>query len=99
MHEESFRATVAGALAELQTRQAGNRRIKGEFTLVLGPIGGGGDDGAEEVDMGGRLDIEAALLKLKKDGLSRSDAVKMLAKMGQVSKSSVYQIALHIDDW
>lgn len=67
-------------------------RIRGEFTLILGPVDAsliskGGDNGESEK-------ILSKLRALKADSVSRSEAVKLVTEITGVSKSIVYKLAL-----
>ena len=43
--------------------------------------------------------ITTALMKLRADGIARSEAVKVVVNTLQLPKSTVYKAALKIQDW
>lgn len=88
-------------------------RSKGEFTLVLGPVVDG-EDNVSMVGTGrgcisgskagsstssSQQQLQEVLLKLKNDGLRRSEAVILTMEMLKLSKKIVYSCALQIDNW
>ncbi|MEX2262700.1 MAG: 16S rRNA (cytidine(1402)-2'-O)-methyltransferase [Bryobacteraceae bacterium] len=79
IHEEILRGTAAEIRAELESRDA----VKGEITLVVG----GYAAGAEEDD----TPIEEAVEACMREGLSRMDAMKAVARRRGLSKREVYQ--------
>jgi 16S rRNA (cytidine1402-2'-O)-methyltransferase len=67
-------------------------RIKGEFTVVLGPF--------VEPELSpeeSETRIKDSLRKLQQEGSARSEAVKLTTKALGVSKSIVYKLALEMD--
>ena len=102
LHEETFRGTMSQTLAWLKRAaeggESGGERIRGEFTIVVAPPAPR-QDGAEEGLDSPEGRAEATLIALRKDGLSRSDAVKVVSGMESagVSRSLVYKLALAMD--
>lgn len=80
-YEEVFRGNITEAIESFS-----NRPIKGEFVLVI--------EGAEPVEE--EIDIEAELLKLIDQGLSKKEAVKKLSSEKSLSKNLVYKKSLEI---
>lgn len=68
-------------------------RIRGEFTIVLGPI----DKLSINNETSNNLAILEMLNKLHIDGLARSEAVKIVTEIMKFNKSLVYKLALTID--
>ena len=69
----------------------GENRIRGEFTIVLGPFQGVALSAADI-----ESNIKDSLRSLKDDGVARSEAVKLTVQMLDQPKSAVYKIALSI---
>ena len=69
-------------------------RIRGEFTIVLGPYQAPTLT-ADEEDQA----ITAALMQLRSDGMARSEAVKVVVNTMQLPKSTIYKAALKIQTW
>ena len=109
MHEEVFRAasisqTVAwlAASAGEDGGAAAGERIRGEFTIVLAPQEAATGHAAEaQVKTKQAQIVLARLLELQADGVSRSDAVRLVCGMADVSasRSAVYRCALDMDGW
>ena len=73
----------------------GETRVRGEFTIVLGPLPAATSPSAtDEVGT-----IRALLFKLKADGVARSEAVRLAVDALQLPKSVVYKVALQVEDW
>ena len=73
----------------------GETRVRGEFTIVLGPLPAATSPSAtDEVGT-----IRALLFKLKADGVARSEAVRLTVDALQLPKSVVYKVALQVEDW
>jgi 16S rRNA (cytidine1402-2'-O)-methyltransferase len=77
LHEEVWRGTLAGALAEWQDREP-----RGEFTLVV--------EGAPEAQSWDADRVRLALADLKANGISRSEAARRIARESGWTKSEVY---------
>lgn len=67
--------------SESQARQTSGA-VRGEFTIVLGPYAA-----AEKT-----VDVEGSLSALRSDGLSRAEAVKLVADMTGEHKAKVYKV-------
>ena len=79
LHEEFLRGTAA----EVRGRLAERPSIRGEFTLLIGKY-----DGEPELD---QATVQDAVAVLERQGLSRMDAIKQVAKARRVSKREVYR--------
>lgn len=98
LHEEIWRGTIQEAAAWLS--RGDEDRVRGEFTIVLGPWT---PKGLAKEDIKKR--IISFLEKMESDGLSRSDAVSIVCDKNSgilesewgVRKSEVYKIALHMN--
>jgi len=117
LHEEFVRGSVEECLAVMRAREASESRIKGEFTVAVGPDGsagkglwpsfGGGDGGGGGSGGGGgggadettAQAVTRLLMELRADGISRSEAVKIITQMTGEPKSVVYAAALSIALW
>ena len=131
LHEQFSRGTLEEVAQNLgkddvSIENADNNsiRIKGEFTVILGPTSNGEISTSRMVNSESTNMVEKenansnniienptsvvmsteefvfnTLIKLKQDGLRRSEAVKLCTEMTQISKSTVYAIALNIADW
>jgi 16S rRNA C1402 (ribose-2'-O) methylase RsmI len=68
-------------------------RIRGEFTVVLGPLppSAAGDEGTVDER------IRSRLCQLRDDGMRRSEAVKTVVEILKIPKTRVYKIALDVD--
>ncbi len=67
-------------------------RIRGEFTILFGPDNLSFNDRSnsnDDIDI-----INDSLIKLRSDGVSRSEAVKLVIEMTGYAKSKVYKRAL-----
>lgn len=69
-------------------------RIRGEFTVVLGPYEAQALSAADQDSA-----ITTMLLQLRSDGLPRSEAVKITVDALKLPKSLVYKTALTITAW
>jgi 16S rRNA (cytidine1402-2'-O)-methyltransferase len=81
IHEEFLRGTARHILETLRARDA----VKGEITLLIGKAGKNGVPVVEETS------IEEAVAACEREGLSRMDAIKAVAKRYRLSKREVYQ--------
>ena len=86
LHEEFWRGTIAGAIAYF----GGDRPLKGEFTIIL--------DGTKvtEIPIMSDAEVKAELKKIIAEGVSRSQASKIIANKTTLSRRQVYQLALEI---
>ena len=91
VHEEFWRGTLSGAVAEFS-----ERKPRGEITLVVqgvGPNGGFGGVGTSDME---EL-MESFLKKMILDeGVSPSDAAKRVSKELGVRKKEAYVLALRL---
>lgn len=69
-------------------------RIRGEFTVVLGPYDVRARSAADQDSA-----ITAMLLQLQSDGIPRSEAVKVTVDALKLPKSVIYKAALNITAW
>lgn len=92
------RRNLSLGLAWLQHRDSdlSEKSIKGEFTIVVGPHSRGDGSGASADE---KVSVIALLEQLRADGVSRSEAVKLVTEMTKGPKAKVYKTALEIDDW
>ncbi len=79
LHEEFLRGTAAELHAQLAARPS----IRGEFTLLIGK-----PDAAAQLDDTPMAD---AVQALEREGLSRMEAIKQVARARGLSKSEVYR--------
>jgi 16S rRNA (cytidine1402-2'-O)-methyltransferase len=82
LHEEVWRGTLAGALAEWQVRQP-----RGEFTLVVA--------GTSPSPNWDEEAVRSALAALLAAGMSHSEAARQVARQSGWSKSAVYALWPH----
>ena len=80
-HEEFLRGTARQVLEILQARDA----VKGEITLLIGKAG------KHETPADEAIPIEEAVAACERDGLTRMDAIKAVARRRGLSKREVYQ--------
>lgn len=85
LHEEFWRGTIGEALLYYQT----SAQPQGEFTLV---VAGGSQLSQAISDTTLRTELES----LFRQGISRSEATKILAEQVSISRKKIYQIALTI---
>jgi 16S rRNA (cytidine1402-2'-O)-methyltransferase len=86
LHEEFWRGTVAEAIAAYSQREP-----QGEFTVLVA--------GAErEQPMLSESALKAELERLLREGLTRSQASRQLAKQTDLSRRELYQLALSIGE-
>lgn len=85
LHEELWRGTVAGALAEWHTREP-----RGEFTLVVA--------GAQPAGEWPEEQVAAALIEALAGGDSTKDAARHVAERSGWPKRKVYELAQHISN-
>ncbi|GAB4528291.1 MAG: 16S rRNA (cytidine(1402)-2'-O)-methyltransferase [Anaerolineae bacterium] len=79
LHEEVWRGTLSGALAEWQAREP-----RGEFTLVI--------EGAPEPGPWDENQVRRALSALKAEGITRSEAARRVARQSGWPRSEVYAL-------
>jgi 16S rRNA (cytidine1402-2'-O)-methyltransferase len=85
MHEEH----LEGTLRELARRFAPRAQVKGEVTLVVGGPAGGAGAAASVAEMA------AAVARVReKDGVSKMEAIKRVARRMHMPKSAVYDAVL-----
>ena len=80
-HEEFLRGTAGQVLEILKARDS----VKGEITLLIGKAGRH-DAPADEA-----IPIDEAVASCERDGLTRMDAIKAVARRRGLSKREVYQ--------
>ncbi len=78
LHEEFLR----GAAGQLQAELSGRPSIKGEFTILIGKA-----EGPEESE----VPIIEAVAGLERQGLSRMEAIKTVARQRRLPKRDVYR--------
>lgn len=91
LHEEFIHGTVAECLLRLESMTSSKKqqRIKGEFTVILGPV-------AKDQSRSGDS-CAGDLARMRDDGVRRSEAVKLLTdSYGSLTKSDIYKLALEI---
>jgi 16S rRNA (cytidine1402-2'-O)-methyltransferase len=79
IHEEFLR----GSAAQIRATLAGRPAVKGEITLLIGK--------AESAGAADDTPLEDAVRAAEKQGLSRMDAIKQVAKKRGLSKREVYR--------
>jgi 16S rRNA (cytidine1402-2'-O)-methyltransferase len=79
IHEEFLRGTAAEIRATLAARPS----VKGEFTVLIGKAGTATTD---------QTPIEDAVLAAEREGLSRMDAIKRVARERGLGKRDVYRL-------
>ena len=82
LHEEVLRGTIAHLLPQLA-----NRKLQGEFTLVIGP----GE--APRIEMSDDS-IRNRFQQLQQEGFSRKDALKRLSRESGRSKNELYELLM-----
>jgi 16S rRNA (cytidine1402-2'-O)-methyltransferase len=87
LHEEFWRGTIAEAIA-LYTDI---RQAKGEYTLVVA------GKAIEETLVLSEAQLKDELQQLLKQGMTRSQASRHLAKLTSLSRRQIYQFALEIE--
>jgi|TARA_B110000090_G_C13126466_1_gene348341 16S rRNA C1402 (ribose-2'-O) methylase RsmI len=85
----------AEQLVSEKESSGGGAGIRGEFVVVLGPKL---QDEAREAASDGAA-LEGILLELQKDGVRRSEAVRMAVDLLGLPKSKVYKAALAMSGW
>lgn len=86
LHEEFWRGTLEAAIAHYRERQP-----QGEFTLVIA--------GAKpELPQLSEATLKAELLSLVRQGISRSQASRLLAQQTSLSRRQLYQLALELPE-
>jgi 16S rRNA (cytidine1402-2'-O)-methyltransferase len=79
LHEETWRGTLSGALAEWQGREP-----RGEFTLIV--------EGASAAVSWDESKVREALFTLQAEGVGRSEAARRVARQAGWAKSDVYAL-------
>ena len=82
MHEEILRGPVDAVLADLEARES----IRGEFALLVAPDEKPESEGLSEEDI--PAEVERFM---KEEGLSRSDAVRIVAELYNIPRKKVYK--------
>ena len=83
LHEE----VVRGPIGELAEAIAARESLKGEVVLLIGP------PPVREREMADATDVRARVEALVSEGVSRSEAVKRIARELELPRSEVYEIA------
>jgi 16S rRNA (cytidine1402-2'-O)-methyltransferase len=86
LHEEFWRGTIGEALSYYQSVPP-----QGEFTLVIA----GKSEATEEIS---DTTLKTELENLLKQGMSRSEATRIMAEQTSVSRRKIYQLALLIPE-
>jgi 16S rRNA (cytidine1402-2'-O)-methyltransferase len=86
LHEEFWRGTIGEALSYYQSVPP-----QGEFTLVIA----GKNEATEEIS---DTTLKTELENLLKQGMSRSEATRIMAEQTSVSRRKIYQLALLIPE-
>ncbi|NEO67849.1 MAG: rRNA (cytidine-2'-O-)-methyltransferase, partial [Moorea sp. SIO4G2] len=84
LHEEFWRGTIGDAIAHFTQLEP-----KGEFTLIIGGA-------SQQKPMLSKAELEAQLTEIMAQGVSRSQASRQLAKLTQLPRRQLYQLALTI---
>jgi 16S rRNA (cytidine1402-2'-O)-methyltransferase len=85
IYEEFWRGTIDEAIAHYQTQEP-----QGEYTLLIAGISATKPQLTE-------AELKAELLEMLKQGISRSQASRQLAKDTSISRRLLYQLALSIE--
>ncbi len=86
LHEEFWRGTIGEALSYYQSVPP-----QGEFTLVIA----GKSEATEEIS---DTTLKTELEKLLNQGISRSEAARIMAEQTSISRRKIYQLALLIPE-
>ncbi len=86
LHEEFWRGNIGNATIYF----GGDRPLKGEFTIILGGIK------ASKITVMSDAEVKEELKKIMAEGISRSQASKILANKIALSRRHIYQLALEI---
>ncbi len=88
LHEEIFRGTLEEALEDFTSRE----KVRGEFTLVV-------EGAAKVLETPADLNLPEEIARtMKKEGVTRKEAVQIVAKRFGVSKKEVYRASLSDKD-
>lgn len=87
MHEEFLRGSIREVIAAIDARTADSQRLPGEVTLV---VAGAPKRQVTWTD----TEIDAALARLREEGMSLKDASRRLADATGVSKKEIYSRGL-----
>ncbi|MFM7369617.1 MAG: rRNA (cytidine-2'-O-)-methyltransferase, partial [Sphaerospermopsis kisseleviana] len=85
LYEEFWRGTIAEAIAHYQQKEP-----QGEYTLLVAAI----EPSKPQIT---EAELKAELLAMMKQGASRSQASRQLAKEISISRNKLYQLALTIE--
>ncbi|MBD2295635.1 16S rRNA (cytidine(1402)-2'-O)-methyltransferase [Anabaena sphaerica FACHB-251] len=85
LYEEFWRGTIADAIAHYQQKEP-----QGEYTLLVAGI----EPSKPQIT---ESELKAELLAMIKQGISRSQASRQLAKEISISRNKLYQLALTIE--
>lgn len=108
LHEEIiYGENILQCQQQLMQSSEKNIRIRGEFTVVLGPINKHRQKGIEnDIDSSPTIMVNSWLTQLRDDGVMRSEAVRLVVEIVQSDsrysktqfkwKSEVYKVALTI---
>ena len=87
LHEAVWRGTIAEAVAHFA-----EGRPRGEFTLVIGGAGKGGEAARWDTER-----VWAAVASLVADGVPRPAAIRAVAKLAGWHKRDVYDLVIEAD--
>lgn len=88
LHEEVWRGTLATAVAYFATHPP-----RGEFTLVIGGAGKGGEAGRWKVTQ-----VQEAVALLVAEGVAQPMAIRVVARLSGWRKRDVYALMLEAED-
>ncbi len=95
LHEEIIRGKAETLLSHISN--ADTNKIKGEFTLVIGPRNSSSKSNENEFDT---EKLNVLIKQMHDDNVPRSEAVKLISDMfPDTSKSKIYKLALQIKEW
>jgi len=95
LHEEIIRGKPQNLLNHISNTDT--NKVKGEFTLVIGPNNGTSTSNEKELNAE-KLNI--LIRKMHDDNVPRSEAVRLISDMfPDISKSKIYKLALQIEEW
>lgn len=88
IHEEIWRGDIAGAIS----LYSGERQPRGEYTLVVA-----GAANARDISLS-ESQVKEEFQQLLKQGLTRSQASRHLAKLSALSRQEIYQLTLELNN-
>lgn len=95
VHEEIIRGKSEALLSHLLNTDT--NKVKGEFTLVIGPKDGTSNYNEKESNV---EKLKVIIRKMYEDNIPRSEAVMLIKDMfPDESKSKIYKLALQIEEW